>query len=276
MTEQQWLIGCFNRPWSPWSYDVALDGMRQAGFSVTGLVGSHQGEPFLSDDATAEYLENLSRRIAAAQLKPIVAWLDTRHDIPLSQALEEACRKVDKAALLGLQYLMSGGVHHQDQYDHYYQLMRLLSEYAARRSIQIVVKPHGGCCASADELLTCLEKVDHFNFRIWYDAGNIIHYTGKDPVKDVERVARWVTGFCAKDCATLGGPVMIQFGEGKVDFEGVFRCLLSEGFSGPIMVECCAGDSPEQVTKNARQNRLFLEKILPRASAQVYHRRDEG
>ena len=56
---------------------------------------------------------------------------------------------------------------------------------------------------------------------------------------------------------------MIQFGTGKVDFAGVFKVLKSAGFSGPIMVECCAiGDTPETTAANARANREFLEKVL--------------
>jgi len=58
---------------------------------------------------------------------------------------------------------------------------------------------------------------------------------------------------------------MIQFGAGKVDFAGVFKVLKSAGFSGPIMVECCAvGETPEATASNARANREFLEKVLAR------------
>jgi len=108
-----------------------------------------------------------------------------------------------------------------------------------------------------------MKKVGHPNFRIWYDAGNIIYYMGKDPVEELKPIVQYVTGFCAKDCATLKGDVMIQFGSGKVDFAGVFRVLKSAGFEGPIMVEGCApGDAPEAVAANARANREFLEKVL--------------
>ena len=51
--------------------------------------------------------------------------------------------------------------------------------------------------------------------QIWYDAGNIIYYTGKNPVEELKPIAQHVTGFCAKDCGALQGDVMIQFGTGK-------------------------------------------------------------
>ncbi len=72
-----------------------------------------------------------------------------------------------------------------------------------------------------------------------------------------------MTAFTAKDCAAKGGEVMIQFGEGKVDFPGIFRRLKTAGFKGPIMVESCAIKStPAETTANALANRKFLEAAL--------------
>ena len=134
--------------------------------------------------------------------------------------------------------------------------------FARQKRIELIFKPHGGCSADADDILRCLERVDHPNFHLWYDAGNIIHYTGKDPIKEAARVASHVTGFCAKDCALPHGDVMLQFGTGKVDFAGVFRVLDAAGFKGPVMIECCAGKTVEEVTANAIANRQFLENLF--------------
>jgi len=125
------------------------------------------------------------------------------------------------------------------------------------------MKPHGGSSGASEEILRCLEKVGHANFTIWYDAGNIIYYTGKDPAKELEPVARYVTGFCAKDCPGPKGEVMSQFGTGKVDFKAVFSKLKSAGFKGPIMVEGVkVGSTAEETTANALANRQFLEKVM--------------
>ncbi len=256
-----WNIGCFNRPWGRWSYDEALDGIKAAGYRLTGIVGGHKGEALISSEATPEYLDALKQRVVSRGLTVIMAWMPTRHDIPMGECLRNAHQQIDNAARLGLKYVLSGGVGREDQYEHYYRVMADCAAYAKERNIQLVLKPHGGCSASADEILRCVEKVNHPNFRVWYDAGNIIHYTGKDPVADVERVAHLVTGFCAKDCAQLRGEVMIQFGEGKVDFRGVFSKLKAAGFNGPVMIECCAGQTPEEVTAKARENREFLERL---------------
>ena len=41
-----WPIGCFNRAWTNWSYDDALDGIAAAGYKLTGLLSTHKGEAF--------------------------------------------------------------------------------------------------------------------------------------------------------------------------------------------------------------------------------------
>src|SRR5262249_17988168 len=143
------------------------------------------------------------------------------------------------------------------------KVMKDAAAYAAERKIKLVMKPHGGSSGASGEIVSAMKAVGHANFKIWYDAGNIIHYTGKDPIEELKPIAQHVTGFCAKDCATVKGDVMIQFGAGKVDFAGVFKTLKSAGFKGPIMVECCrVGATPEETTANARANREFLEKVL--------------
>jgi sugar phosphate isomerase/epimerase len=125
------------------------------------------------------------------------------------------------------------------------------------------MKPHGGSSGASDEIVAVMKAVAHPNFKIWYDAGNIIYYTGKDPIEEVKPIAAHVTGFCAKDCGEVKGDVMIQFGTGKVNFAGVFAVLTSAGFDGPLMVECCkVGTTAEETMAYARANREFLEAVL--------------
>ncbi len=141
--------------------------------------------------------------------------------------------------------------------------MQDAAPYAQERGLKLVLKPHGGASGAAEEILRCMDKVKHPNFKIWFDAANIIYYTGKDPVEQLKPIADKVTGFCAKDCAAEKTDVFIQFGTGKVDFKAVFMVLKDAGFHGPVMVECCKlGDTPEIVTQNAAKNREFLENVF--------------
>jgi sugar phosphate isomerase/epimerase len=62
------------------------------------------------------------------------------------------------------------------------------------------MKPHGGRSGASAEIAAALQAVRRTNFKIWYDAGNIIYDTDKDPVEELKPIAQHVTGFCAKDC----------------------------------------------------------------------------
>jgi len=261
-SEMPWKIGCFNRPWTPWTYDEALAGMESAGFGLIGLVGNHQGEPFLAPEVTSDDVDRLKARIAAHRLTPNVVWLRTRHDIPLEDSRREARRQIEHADRLGLKFVLSMGVDPPDQFEHYFQVMADAAAYSQDWGIQVVMKPHGGISAAADEMLRCVERVNHPNFRLWFDAGNIIHYTGKDPIEELKRLEGLVTGFCAKDCLGPKGDVMIPFGTGKVDFPGVFVQLKAMRFDGPVMVECCGGKMQDEVTAGANANREYLETVI--------------
>jgi sugar phosphate isomerase/epimerase len=220
-------------------------------------------DPFVSADAKAEYLWSLKSAMAASGVSANMAALSSRHDLPLEETVLSLRTQIDNAAYLGIKTVLSFGTDKPEHYEHYFKAMAAAAAHAQEKGVQVAMKPHGGSSGAAEEIIAGIKKVGHPNFKIWYDAGNIIYYTGKDPIEELKPIGEYVTGFCAKDCGQPKGDVMIQFGTGKVDFAGVFRVLKSAGFQGPIMVEGCAGgDTPEAIAANARANREFLEKVL--------------
>jgi sugar phosphate isomerase/epimerase len=258
-----WPIGCFNRPWTRWSYDEGLDGIKAAGYRVTGLLSVHRGEAFTSAAATPDYLDALKRRISTRGLTVNMTAIRLNPSAPLGDAIKDLRMQIDNASRLDLEYMLTFGVDRPEDYENYYRLMADGAAYADKRRIKVVLKPHGGGSGASEEILRCMENVAHANFKVWYDAGNIIYYTGKDPLAELEPVVKYVTGFCAKDCPAPKGEVMSQFGTGKVDFKTIFARLKSAGFNGPIMVEGVAvGATPDETTTNARANREFLERVI--------------
>ena len=261
----RWPIGCFNRPWTTWSFDDALTQIKAAGYQSTGLLTRTKEEPFIAADATPEYLARLKQRIAGSGLTANMGALHSRHNIPLDESITEVRRQIENASALALPSVLSFGVDKPEEYAHYYKVMSDAAAFAQERRIKLVMKPHGGGSGASSEIMAAMKAVGHPNFKIWYDAGNIIYYTGKDPIEELEPIAQHVTGFCAKDCGAVKGDVMIQFGTGKVDFPAVFATLKNAGFDGPIMVECCkVGATAAETMANARANREFLENVLTR------------
>ena len=163
---------------------------------------------------------------------------------------------------------------------------KVLADAAAfgqERGVKVVVKHHHGLNNTSLDLLAWIKQVNHPNFGVFVDPGNIVYYTGKDPVKQTALIAPYVAGVVAKDCNAphfmerevsappmapavtgAGNPeVMIQFGTGKVDFAGLYKVLKSAGFNGPTMIEGTAvGATLDETIANARANRLFLERIF--------------
>jgi sugar phosphate isomerase/epimerase len=276
--EPSWPIGCFNRPWmqkfgskmqpldtpapANWGFDAALKGIKQAGYKTGGLLTPMPDEPFIGSQATDEYLTRLKQRIDASGVAVNMGALHVKPELPLAEAIQDMRRQIDHAQFLHLEWLLTFGVDEERYYEKYYKMMADAADYAEQAKMKLVLKPHGGGSGASEEIKRCLGQVNRPNFKIWYDAGNIIYYTGKDPVEELKPIAQYVTGFCAKDCTGEKGDVMIQFGTGKVDFLAVFKELKKAGFNGPVFVECAGGKTFSEVTDGARANLVFLEKIF--------------
>jgi sugar phosphate isomerase/epimerase len=273
-----WPIGCFNRPWmqkfntrtqpldtpqqANWGLDVALRGIKQAGYKTMGLLTPMPDEIFIAGGATEDYLTHLKKRIADAGLAATMGSLRIKPELPLEEAIRDTRRQIDHAQFLNLEWLLTFGVDKKEYYEKYYAMMADAADYAQQAKLKLVLKPHGGGSGASEEIRRCLGKVNRPNFKVWYDAGNIIYYTGKDPLEELKPIVQYVTGFCAKDCGGQKEEVMIPLGAGKVDFTAIFKELKKAGFNGPTFVECAGGRTFAEVTESARANRLFLEKVF--------------
>jgi sugar phosphate isomerase/epimerase len=261
-----WPIGCFNRPWDEkkdMGLDTALDGIKAAGYKIVGLLRRGPKEPLSAADATPEYLQMLKKRIADRGLTVNMTALRTKNDLPVEAQIQDMRKQIDNARVLGAEFGLTFGVNAPKDFANYYQLMRDAAPYAEEKGLKIVLKPHGGASGAAEEIERCLKEVNQPNFKIWFDAGNIIYYTGKDPVEQLKPIVQYVTGFCAKDCDKKGGSVLLEFGAGKVNFRAVFTELKQAGYQGPVMVECIApAATAEAATENARKNREYLNRLF--------------
>src|SRR5215207_7975398 len=65
----RWPVGCFNRPWTKWTFDEALDSIKGAGYAWTGLLTATKTEVLTNSTATPESLAALKQKIAARGLK---------------------------------------------------------------------------------------------------------------------------------------------------------------------------------------------------------------
>ena len=223
----------------------------------------------------------LKEKLAARGMVSTVCSLSIRTDVPLADAVTAARQQITNAHALGQKFALYLGLENEAQYIHATKVLADAAAFGKERGVQIAIKQHHGLNNTGGELVGWVRQVNHPNFGIFHDAGNVIYYTGKDPVAQLEIVGPYVIGVVAKDCLgphfqereagapsfgssvpdPRGDEVMIQFGTGKVDFAGMFRKLKSIGFNGPVFVEGTAvGETVQDTIANARANREFLEK----------------
>src|SRR5262252_1799484 len=90
----RWAIGCFNRAWTKWSYDEALDGIAAAGYKLTGFLTGQSGEAFTSSGATPEYLQNLKKRLAQRGLTANMSTIRFKPDAPLDTNIADVRKQI--------------------------------------------------------------------------------------------------------------------------------------------------------------------------------------
>ncbi len=101
-----WPVGCFNRPWTKWSYDETLDATRAAGFKLTGLLSAvpAKGDHFIGSAATPEYLASLKQKLAARDLRANMGALRLKTNLPVAEAIADTRQQLVNAQTLGLDF----------------------------------------------------------------------------------------------------------------------------------------------------------------------------
>lgn len=153
-----WPIGCFNRPWTKWSYDTALESVAAAGYKLTGLLSTHPGEVFTLAGATPGYLDALKKRIAKHGLTANMTAIRFSPEAPLADNIADLRKQIDNASRLELTFMLTFGVDRPEHYENYYRLMADAAPAAEKRGLKLVLKPHGGGSGASEEILRCIEK----------------------------------------------------------------------------------------------------------------------
>ena len=271
-----WMIGCYTRPWGKHDYRVALDAIAEAGYKYVGLMTTQSKTGLVISVATTlEEAQQVGREVKKRDLGVLSVY---GGGIPVAKSLQAGIeglkRLIDNCAACDAKNLLMGGIGNTRLYENYYKAIAECCDYAAEKGVGISVKPHGGLNATGPQCRKAVEMVGHPNFRIWYDAGNILYYSDAklDPVADAATVDGLVTGMCVKDYKHPK-QVSVTPGTGQVDFEAVLARLKKGGFThGPLVVECLDPGDLDQTLAEAKKARIFLEEVTgqkPKAAAQL-------
>ena len=264
--KDNWQIGCYTRPWDKWDYRVALDGIAEAGYRFAGLM-THKGKSWvlINVDTPPEEVAAIAHEVRQRGLQTISIYGGS---FPVQKSVADGIAGlkalVDHCEICRCPHLLLGGTSDARLTKPYYKVVKECCGYAAEKGVGLSIKPHGGTNATGAECRRIVEQVGKANFGIWYDPGNIYYYSDghRDPVDDCADADGLVVGMSVKDYLPPKN-VMVTPGTGKVDFGSVFRRLRKGGFQhGPVVVECVKTGSRKETTAQAREARVFLERLL--------------
>jgi sugar phosphate isomerase/epimerase len=271
-------VGIYTRPWDRHHYRVALDAIAEAGFQHAGLMTTttENRRLVIQADVSVEECEKIGREVKDRGMSiPSVYGGRIGVQRSLQTGVEDLKRLIDNCVAAGARSLLMGGTGNEKLYQVYYQAIAECCDYAAEKGLPITVKPHGGMNATGPQCRKCIEMVGHENFSLWYDPGNIYHYSfGKlNPVDDAATVDGLVrVGMCIKDFTMtkegedLKRDVWVTPGTGMVDFAAVLARLKQGGFtSGDLVIECVTRPDPtdlKAILAEAKKAREFVEGLV--------------
>ncbi len=256
-----WQIGAYTRVWGSVNYRVALDGMAEAGYKFAGL-STHEKGRVVDRDTPPEVAVKVGEEIRKRGLE-LVTLSGGSHDV--SKSLEEGIaglkRLIDNSVNCGAPTIQINAISNPDLEGPFYKAIAECCDYAAEKRVMLTLKPHGNVGAHC---LEQIKKVNHNNFKLWYDPGNVYHATHgeTDPVNDAVGLNGYVVGMAVKDFR-LPRNVDVTPGTGMVNFPKLLDILRQGGFTqGPLVVECVDPGDLAFLTSEARKAREFLEKII--------------
>ena len=271
-------VGMYTRPWDKHDYRVALDAIAEAGFKHAGLMTTTTEDRRLviQADMPLEACEKIGWEVKDRGMTiPSVYGGGIPVNKSLEAGIEGMKRLIDNCAAAGARSLLMGGTGNEKLYNLYYKAIAECCDYAAEKSLPITVKPHGGLNDTGPRCRKCIETVGHKSFSLWYDPGNIFHYSfGKlNPVDDAATVDGLVrVGMCIKDFTMtqegdeLKRDVWVTPGTGMVDFPAVLARLKKGGFtSGDLVIECVNRPDPldlAAILAEAKKAREFVEGLI--------------
>ncbi len=259
--DRGWLIGCWTRPWAGHDYRVGFDSIAEAGFRYVALTGAKTRTGRVIGVGTT--MEEATQVGEEARKRGLTITTVYGGDVAIEKGPEELRKMLDLCKAAGGWSVLLSKVGDEKSYEASCNSIVQCCDEAASKQIAIVLKPHGGTTGTGPQLRDCIKRVNHKNFTLMYDPGNIFYYSeGKiDPVQDSHSVNGLVTGISIKDYQPPN-EVMFTPGTGKVNFSALMKGLRASGFThGPLMIESLTpGDLPHTLAE-AKKAKLFVESL---------------
>jgi len=264
-------IACMTLPYSAFSFERALVGLKEAGYKFVAWGTTHKedGEPrpvpVLARDAAPDKAKELAQRCRDKGLEPLMLFSGIYPEDPMG--LEVLTARLKQAGAAGVGQVLTFGKTQGGNRKLWVERLKQLGPIAKDNNVVLVVKQHGGETGTGKACAEITREVDHPNVRVNYDAGNVMDYLDLDPIPDIRTCADEVWSFCIKDHRNWPRDEDCGPGFGEIDH---YRLLHPVAFTGRVMPLCCENifaplvprpNKPEGVDALAKRAREFLETV---------------
>jgi sugar phosphate isomerase/epimerase len=266
-------IACMTLPYSGFTLERALTGLRGAGYRYVAWGTTHQEDgkrvPILAADATAEQARALATRCRDQGLEPVMMFSMIYPED--NRGLEVLRQRLIQAGAARVPQVLTFGHTRGGNHQLWIERFRQLAPVAQDNNVLLVVKQHGGETGTGAACAKITREVNHAHIKVNYDAGNVMDYlAGKvNPLTDLAACADEVRSFCIKDHRFFPPPHQdCGPGLGEVDH---YRLLHQVAFTGRAIPLCCENifaprlprpAKPDGIDALARRAREFLELVV--------------
>ena len=265
-------IACMTLPYSGFSLQRALTGIRGAGYRHVAWGTTHMEEgkrvSVLAPDATAAQARELATRCRDLGLEPLMMFSMIYPEA--KNGLEVLRQRLIQAGAAKMPQVLTFGHTRGGNEELWVQRFRQLAPIAQDQGVLLVVKQHGGETGTGAACARITRQVNHAHIKVNYDAGNVLDYLrGKiNPLTDLDACADEVRSFCIKDHRFFPTDQDCGPGLGEIDH---YRLLHRVAFTGRSIPLCCENISApgvarpthaEGVDALARRAREFLELVI--------------
>jgi sugar phosphate isomerase/epimerase len=260
-------IACMTLPYSRFSLDRALSGIKAAGYQYVAWGTTHveggKEVPVLAGDAAPDRAKELGKKCRDLGLEPLMMFSAVYPENPdASKILSSRIRQAEAA---GIPHVLTFGHTKGGNRELWVERFKQLGPMARDRGVTIVVKQHGGETGTGAACAEIVREVGDEGIKVNYDAGNVMDYLDVDPIPDLRACADVVRGFCIKDHRNFPKDEDCGPGFGEIDH---YKLLNLVAFTGRDMPLCCENifapliprpKDPEGIDALARRAREFLE-----------------
>src|SRR5215218_9307799 len=184
-------------------------------------------------------INRIAGKLADLGLRPVS--LSGHAQLQTDEGAARFARAIDIAAALGMEVVntYTGDATTDEEREAYFANVIALCDQAARHGLKIGMETDSNMLPTAEIGVAILDRIDRpdtlgFN----YDPGNVVYYTGSDPIKDITYAIPRMVHFHFKD--KIGGQGVFNFpppGDGELDMKRMLQLCAEGGYTGPISAE---------------------------------------